>query len=124
LGSLIITVDEEILSGNVVDKWYKLQDDSYFKLGSKEAEIRIIFTNNYKTPEYQIKKVVVLCLENRSFDHMLGYLDGVNGVKDKDIKIEGIPFNDNAQHLQIFDPGHQIENVKEQIKGNVIFHLK
>jgi phospholipase C len=29
---------------------------------------------------YPIKHLVVLMLENRSFDHMLGYLPGVNGI--------------------------------------------
>jgi len=29
----------------------------------------------------KIENIVVLVLENRSFDHMLGFLPGVNGLK-------------------------------------------
>jgi phospholipase C len=123
LGVLKIKLSKEELSGKLIDKWYTLLDESYFKIGKQEGEIRIIIKNNYEKPKFQIKKVVVLCLENRSFDHMLGYLDGVDGVKDKEDKyiVEGVKYNNKAEHVQIFDPGHQSKNIKEQLKGNVQF---
>ena len=37
----------------------------------------------------QIDHIVVLMLENRSFDHMIGTLPGVEGVLDKDGKPRG-----------------------------------
>jgi phospholipase C len=86
-----------------------------------------------------IKHIVVLMMENRSFDHMLGYLalpggiDGVDGLKgtesnqDADGKtypVFELPADRTAFHKpgqpleQSLDPCHEPDCVKEQLAGN------
>ena len=77
----------------------------------------------------QLKHIVVLMMENRSFDHMFGYL------KQQDARIDGLngdetnpdttgapapvaPQADYQAQLQP-DPGHHFEDVKLQIYGDV-----
>jgi phospholipase C len=74
---------------------------------------------------YPIKHLVVLMLENRSFDHMLGYLPGVNGIPKNwtnPLQLEGplVPATPNARtvHDLIPDPGHEWVNVNVQIFEN------
>uniref|UniRef100_A0A0D6R545 Non-specific phospholipase C1 n=1 Tax=Araucaria cunninghamii TaxID=56994 RepID=A0A0D6R545_ARACU len=76
-----------------------------------------------------IKTIVVLVMENRSFDHMLGWLksmnmdiDGVTGNEsnplstvDKDSPI--IQFSDDAEFVDP-DPGHSFQAMREQIFGS------
>jgi phospholipase C len=74
---------------------------------------------------YPIKHLVVLMLENRSFDHMLGFLPGVNGL-DPDwtnpLTSEGplVQVSPDARtvHDLIPDPGHEWINVNVQIFEN------
>ncbi|HUA58342.1 MAG TPA: alkaline phosphatase family protein [Verrucomicrobiae bacterium] len=77
----------------------------------------------------QLKHIVVLMMENRSFDHMFGYL------KQQDQRIDGLtgnetnpdttgalaPVNNQAAYQAQLqpDPGHHFEDVKLQIYGDV-----
>ncbi|MED6107732.1 Non-specific phospholipase C3 [Stylosanthes scabra] len=78
----------------------------------------------------KIKTVVVLVQENRSFDHMLGWLkslnpeiDGVTGsesnpVSTSDPNSNRIQFGDQSTYADP-DPGHSIQDIYEQIFGEV-----
>ena len=75
-----------------------------------------------------IKTVVVLVMENRSFDHMLGWLktlneeiDGLTG-KECNRKNTTIPDSDlvcvsNIAEFVDPDPGHSFQAIREQIFG-------
>ncbi|RYQ87915.1 hypothetical protein Ahy_B09g095441 isoform D [Arachis hypogaea] len=76
----------------------------------------------------KIKTVVVLVQENRSFDHMLGWMkslnpeiDGVTGtesnpVSTTDPNSNRIQFGDRSVYVDP-DPGHSIQDIYEQIFG-------
>ncbi|CAL5444409.1 unnamed protein product [Camellia sinensis] len=80
-----------------------------------------------------IKTIVVLVLENRSFDHMIGWMknsinpsiDGVTGkecnpvsTKDQDHpQTQSICFKDDAEFVDP-DPGHSFEAVEQQVFGS------
>lgn len=75
-----------------------------------------------------IKTVVVLVMENRSFDHMLGFLkllnpevDGLTGDETNPLPTATAPSNlitisDNAEFVDP-DPGHSFEAITEQVFG-------
>ncbi|KAG8371493.1 hypothetical protein BUALT_Bualt13G0093400 [Buddleja alternifolia] len=75
-----------------------------------------------------IKTVVVLVMENRSFDHILGWLkttrpdiDGLTGsefnrVNASDPTSRPVPVSDEAFFIDS-DPGHSIQAIREQIFG-------
>jgi phospholipase C len=72
-----------------------------------------------------IRHLVVLMLENRSFDHMLGFLPGVNGLKGDEtnpLHPEGpwvqVSRDARTVHDLIPDPGHEWINVNQQIFEN------
>ncbi|KAG6510134.1 non-specific phospholipase C3-like [Zingiber officinale] len=79
---------------------------------------------------FKIKTVVVLVQENRSFDHMLGWMKSINpsidGIASKDQfsnplstadPAAGIVyFGDNSRYVEP-DPGHSIQAIYEQIYG-------
>ena len=75
----------------------------------------------------QLKHIVVLMMENRSFDHMLGYLkaqdariDGVSGNEtNPDTTGAPVPVKPLAKYQSQLqpDPGHHFEDVKLQIHG-------
>ncbi len=82
----------------------------------------------------KIDHLVVLMMENRSFDHMLGYLsaDGVLAdVDGLDPAVHGNPspggrgmefvkpMNGRYLHHKVQDPGHGVEDVKEQLDGGM-----
>ncbi|KAL6584214.1 Non-specific phospholipase C6 [Orobanche minor] len=80
-----------------------------------------------------IKTVVVLVLENRSFDHMLGWMKkylnpSINGVTGKEcnsissnnINSKKICFSDDAGYVDP-DPGHSFEDVEKQVFGFASF---
>src|SRR5437879_890287 len=75
------------------------------------------------TPASQIKHLIVLMLENRSFDHMLGYsgIENVEGVWDKKLSNQdkdGNPYyvECNAASVgELGDPGHDYEDVYKQM---------
>lgn len=71
------------------------------------------------------KHLVVLMMENRSFDHILGFLPGVNGLQGNEtnpVSAEGplVQVSGNARtvHDLFPDPGHEFVNVNVQIFGN------
>src|ERR1017187_8442503 len=76
-----------------------------------------------------IKRFVVLMLENRSFDHLFGYLKSVNP---KVFGLNGTEFNQKdpnspadpaikvsraSSYVMTFDPGHEYYDVKIQLYG-------
>ncbi|KAK9090097.1 hypothetical protein Sjap_023274 [Stephania japonica] len=80
--------------------------------------------------EQPIKNIVVLVLENRSFDHMLGWMKksinpNINGVtgnecnpkSTKSTNSESICFTDDAEYVDP-DPGHSFEAVEQQVFGS------
>nr|DAD34225.1 TPA_asm: hypothetical protein HUJ06_004865 [Nelumbo nucifera] len=77
-----------------------------------------------------IKTIVILVLENRSLDHMLGWMKksinpSINGVTGKECnpvstqtpQSQSICFTDNAEFVDQ-DPGHSFEAVQEQVFGS------
>jgi len=86
------------------------------------------------TLQNQIKHIFVVMLENRSFDHMLGFSNilGIDAVSGRPVGIEGLYANNNwnldqhgnkifattpADWAMPFDPGHEFNDVKEQLCG-------
>ncbi|KAJ6676472.1 hypothetical protein OIU85_009726 [Salix viminalis] len=80
-----------------------------------------------------IKTIVVLMLENRSFDHMLGWMkksinpaiNGVTGTECNPVSTrsagpQSICFSDDAEFVDP-DPGHSFEDVEQQVFGNSSF---
>ncbi|KAJ7945690.1 Non-specific phospholipase [Quillaja saponaria] len=80
-----------------------------------------------------IKIIVVLVMENRSFDHMLGWMkkainpsingvtgDECNPVSTNNSKPLSICFTDDAEFVDP-DPGHSFEEVMEQVFGSSSF---
>ncbi|KAL2934396.1 Non-specific phospholipase C6, partial [Bienertia sinuspersici] len=79
-----------------------------------------------------IKNVVILVLENRSFDHLIGWMkksinpsiDGIDGtecnpVNTQDPKSKSICVSDDAEYVDP-DPGHSFEDVAKQVFGGNI----
>ncbi|CAH9134554.1 unnamed protein product [Cuscuta epithymum] len=77
-----------------------------------------------------IKTVVVLVMENRSFDHMLGWMkqkvnpeiDGVDGSQSNPISTSDPNstriFFSNTAHFVDPDPGHSFQAIREQVFGS------
>lgn len=85
----------------------------------------------------KIKNVFVLILENRSFDHMLGFskITGVDAVTGNPTQIEGLTgteantyngkkyiVREGANNKMRFDPGHEFFDVVEQLSGKGAVH--
>lgn len=77
---------------------------------------------------YKIDQIVVLMMENRSFDHMLGYLkqDGMpeveglteeHGNQHEGEFVPVWPLHEQAFDLKALDPGHGFKDVKAQLEG-------
>eukprot|EP01018_Ginkgo_biloba_P016424 Gb_29502 [translate_table: standard] len=76
-----------------------------------------------------IKTVVVLVQENRSFDHMLGWMkrlnpeiDGITGqewnpISTTDPNSAKVFFQDKSEYVDP-DPGHSFQAIREQVFGN------
>lgn len=76
-----------------------------------------------------IKTVVVVVMENRSFDHMLGWMkklnpeiNGVDGsesnpINTTDPNSKRVRFGDEA-HFVDPDPGHSFQAIREQVFGS------
>lgn len=98
------------------------------------------FLCTYQQQQQQpIKNIVVLVLENRSFDHMLGWMKNsinpsINGVTGKECnpvstkannnegaaQYQEICFTDDAEYVDP-DPGHSFEAVEQQVFGSASF---
>ncbi len=93
---------------------------------------KLLFPNKKK--EDRIKYVFVIMLENRSFDHMLGLsnIQGIDAISGQPTTIDGLNENNNwnvdsngtkvsvtspADWAMLHDPGHEFEDVKEQLCG-------
>ncbi|KAG0474835.1 hypothetical protein HPP92_014521 [Vanilla planifolia] len=75
-----------------------------------------------------IRTIVILVQENRSFDHMLGWMktlnlniDGVTGAESNPISTTdpssaSVAFGDRAEYVDP-DPGHSIQAIYEQVYG-------
>lgn len=80
-------------------------------------------------PTSPIKTVVVVVMENRSFDHMLGWMkslnpaiDGVTGAEwnpanASDPSSPRVYFRDGAQYVDP-DPGHSYQEIRQQVFGS------
>jgi phospholipase C len=74
---------------------------------------------------FPIKHVIVLMLENRSFDHMLGYLphghgltgNEFNPVNPLDPASERVHVSNQANYNSV-DPAHDFESVEKQLYGD------
>uniref|UniRef100_K7KL69 Uncharacterized protein n=1 Tax=Glycine max TaxID=3847 RepID=K7KL69_SOYBN len=92
----------------------------------------VVFLCVFATAQRQqpIKTVVVLVMENRSFDHMLGWMkesintlingvtgDECNPVSTKSPRKDSICFTDDAEFVDP-DPGHSFEDVLQQVFGS------
>ncbi|KAL9686017.1 hypothetical protein QQ045_023472 [Rhodiola kirilowii] len=83
---------------------------------------------DFDRANFPIKTVVVLVQENRSFDHMLGWMkslnpeiNGVTGSESNPISASDpnsrhLLYQDNAAHV-VADPGHSIQAIYEQVFG-------
>jgi phospholipase C len=75
---------------------------------------------------YLVEHVVVLMLENRSFDHMLGYLphagalsgDESNPLDPLDPDSERVHVTDQATYVSAIDPAHDFVSVTGQLFGH------
>ncbi|KAL2347052.1 hypothetical protein Fmac_001052 [Flemingia macrophylla] len=91
-----------------------------------------LFLSVFATAQHQqpIENVVVLVMENRSFDHMLGWMkesvnrlingvtgDECNPVSTKSPRNDSICFTDDAEFVDP-DPGHSFEDVLQQVFGS------
>src|SRR6266436_2307358 len=80
----------------------------------------------------QIEHLVVLMLENRSFDHMLGFtreagydVDGLTGNESNPLDPNvahspSVPVHRGADPVLGIDPGHQVPDVNVQLFGRAI----
>jgi len=102
-------------------KWAPLALIMYCMLGIDGAGISSI--------DGPIKTIVILVMENRSFDHMLGWMkrlnpqiNGVTGqesnpISTKDPSSARVFFQDEAEYVDP-DPGHSFQAIREQIFGS------
>lgn len=92
-----------------------------------------LFARN-KQKQDPIKHVFVLMLENRSFDHLLGFsnIQGIDAASGEPTTIEGLNASNDwnidprgkkihasspADWVMLHDPGHEFTDVKEQLCG-------
>ncbi len=70
---------------------------------------------------HQVEHVVVLMLENRSFDHMFGWITGaLNGTQSNWLdpntpSLGTVNVTPNASYEGLLDPGHEFADVEEQL---------
>lgn len=95
------------------------------KAASTETDSKGVTGPTFSTP---IKTVVVLCMENRSFDHMLGWMtrinpkiDGLTGTESNPISLTDatpVHVSDQAPYIDPADPGHSYQDIIIQIFGS------
>ncbi|KAK1279215.1 hypothetical protein QJS04_geneDACA016566 [Acorus gramineus] len=89
--------------------------------------ILLLTSSSSAAPTGPIKTIVVLVMENRSFDHMLGWMkrlnpsiNGVDGSETNPISAPNVPprvhFGDGAHYVDP-DPGHSFQAIREQVFG-------
>ena len=81
-----------------------------------------------------IQHVVILMLENRSFDHVLGFLkrlnpniDGLNGnetnpINPSDPNSPVVTVSNTAPYVTTVDPGHSVPSTTTQLWGDGNVH--
>jgi phospholipase C len=106
----------------------------FWLLGAQLLWVICRMTAHDKEKPERIKHVFVLMLENRSFDHMLGFsnLQGVDAITGQPTTIEGVdpardwnldpqgnkvPVFTPAKWAMDYDPGHEFTDVKIQLCG-------
>jgi phospholipase C len=78
------------------------------------------------TPSDPIKHVMVLMFENRSFDHMIGALPGVNGIdlahprsNRASLDPGAVSYSQGPVKVRLdLDPMHEVENVAQQLTAD------
>ncbi|KAF8037993.1 hypothetical protein BT93_B0747 [Corymbia citriodora subsp. variegata] len=106
-----------------------LSPSAAFSLLSALLLAAIAATHAAAATQSPIKTVVVLVMENRSFDHMLGWMkrlnpaiDGVDGSESNrlsttDPNSTQFYFDDRSHYVDP-DPGHSFQAIREQIFGS------
>jgi phospholipase C len=97
-------------------------------VGKQENQLRIDqkgMSDMSAQNQASIEHVIVLMLENRSYDHMLGYLpnggglagDEFNQVNPADPASEQIGVTNQAEYITTIDPAHDFVNVAKELFG-------
>ncbi|KAF7833763.1 non-specific phospholipase C1 [Senna tora] len=101
----------------------------YLLVSSQAIDINHGFTKKKHKIDGPIKTVVVIVMENRSFDHIYGWLkstrpdiDGLNGNESNPIlvsdpKSPAVSVSDDSLFVD-HDPGHSFQAIREQIFGS------
>ncbi|XP_039158710.1 non-specific phospholipase C2-like [Eucalyptus grandis] len=117
----------ECLTGRKATRF--LRPPPTFLLALLLTATAVSFSAHAATTQSPIRTVVVLVMENRSFDHMLGWMkrlnpaiNGVNGsesnlLSTSDPKSPGFYFDDRSHYVDP-DPGHSFQASREQIFGS------
>jgi phospholipase C len=99
------------------------------KITSLMASMLLLLLLHSATHASPIKTIVVLVMENRSFDHMLGWMkqinpeiNGVDGSEWNALSVtdpnsKRIFFNSQSHYVDP-DPGHSFQAIREQIFGS------
>jgi len=74
---------------------------------------------------FPIEHVVVLMLENRSYDHMLGYLSNGHGLTGEEFNLVDpsdptsgrVLVSDKSGYITTVDPAHDFVSVEKQLFG-------
>lgn len=74
---------------------------------------------------FPIEHVIVLMLENRSYDHMLGYLSNGHGLEGDEFNLvdpsdptsERVPVSNTADYIMAVDPAHDFIGVEKEMFG-------
>ncbi|KAL5724849.1 phospholipase C [Ranunculus cassubicifolius] len=106
--------------------------EQIFKTRVLSFFVCLLLFSSHSTAQKQqpIKTIVVLVMENRSFDHLLGWmkksinpnLNGVTGKECNPVSTTSpnsptICFSDDAQYVDS-DPGHEFQDVLQQVFGS------
>jgi phospholipase C len=76
---------------------------------------------------FPIENVIVLMLENHSYDHMLGYLPNGHGLTGKEFNLvdpsnpssEKVQVSNTADNIMEVDPAHDFINVEKEVYGEI-----
>src|SRR5579885_3900607 len=108
--------------------------NTFWLLGAQVMWLMCRMTARDRPKPERIKHVFILMLENRSFDHMLGFsgIQGIDAITGEPTAIEGadpardwnldpqgnkVPVFTPAKWAMDYDPGHEFPNVKTQLCG-------
>jgi len=86
-------------------------------------------TTAKKEHKSRVSQIIILMMENRSFDHLLGYVEGVDGIGNApattpvdptDPSQGTVPIKDNGYDVSPDDPNHDIDAIAIQINGGAM----